>query len=168
VTSNAQCPVNPAALPKNLPNSISGSVLLAPCLGQYGDPLAWAAKSAANPLGDPSADPNGDQRGILFFQNRSIAPNKAQNQPTYNGGGQFLMAGTMYFHQCVVSGSDTGQGCTANAFNTVFNLQGNSGATTYILGDIIADQIDMGGNPDITMNLSPSATYTTLKASLLQ
>src|SRR6185437_4023625 len=34
VTSNAQCPVNPAALPNNLPNSISGSVLLAPCLGQ--------------------------------------------------------------------------------------------------------------------------------------
>lgn len=167
VTARAACPVNPATLPKNLPNTITGSVLLAPCTGQYGDPLVWAAKSAKNPLGDPTADTNGVQRGILFFQNRSIAPPKA-NQPNYSGGGQFLLAGTMYFHQCVTTGSDTGEGCTPSAFNTIFQLNGNPGATTYILGDIIADQIANKGNPDVTMDLSPTSTYSTLKASLLQ
>lgn len=167
-TANAACPSNPATLPTNLPTTITGSVLLAPCTGQYGDPIVYAARTAALPLGNPSADTSGDQRGILFFQNRSITLTN-KNQPSYSGGGQFLMAGDMYFHQCVLPPkTDTGQGCVSGAFNTQLGLQGVSGATTYILGDIVTDQLSLGGNPNITMDLSPNATFNVLKASLLQ
>ena len=80
-----------------------------------------------------------------------------------------LLAGTMYFHQCVTSGSDTGQGCdTANAFHDQLGLGGNSGSSTYVLGDIIVDQLSVGGSGSIVMDLNPSAAYTTLKAALVQ
>jgi len=54
-------------------------------------------------LGDQlgTNDPGGIQRGILFFQNRAVAAN-----PSWQGGGVFLLSGSMYFHQCVTSGSD--------------------------------------------------------------
>jgi hypothetical protein len=74
----------------------------------------------------------------------------------------------MYFHQCVTSGADTGQGCVSSAFNDVFQLQGGSGSNTYVLGDIIVDQMQLGGNSSIIMDLNPTAAFTTLKASLLQ
>jgi len=79
-----------------------------------------------------------------------------------------LLAGSIYIHQCVTTGSDTGQGCTSGAFNDQISLGGNSGSTTYVLGDVIADQLILKGTSGITMDLNPSATYTTLKASLLQ
>jgi len=92
----------------------------------------------------------------------------AGTNPSWGGGGSSLMAGTMYFHQCVTSGSDTGQGCVSGAFNDQVSLGGGSGSSTYVLGDIIADQLQLQGNSSITMDLNPSAAYTTLKASLLQ
>jgi hypothetical protein len=47
-------------------------------------------------------------------------------------------------------------------------LGGNSGSTTYVLGDVIVDQLQLQGTSGITMDLNPSASFTTLKASLLQ
>jgi hypothetical protein len=39
---------------------------------------------------------------------------------------------------------------------------------TYVLGDIVTDQLYLHGNPCINMDLNPSAAYWVLKASLLQ
>jgi hypothetical protein len=41
-----------------------------------------------------------------------------------------------------------------------------SGANAYIIGNIVADQLHLGGS--LTVSLSPKAEYYTLKASLLQ
>ena len=80
-----------------------------------------------------------------------------------------LLAGTMYFHQCVTTGTDTGQGCdTVNAYTDQFSLGGTPSSSTYVLGDIIVDELSLSGNSGLTMDLNPSAAYTTLKAALVQ
>ena len=148
VLCTATSQINPPGL---LPATLTGNVMLAPCYGTYGDPLG-------------AADPMGIQRGMLLFQDRaSLSAN-----PSWGGGGSFLLAGTMYFHSCNSSGTGTSCGAPGTYYNDIFTLQGGSGSTTYVLGDIIADNIALGGNSAITMNLNPTKAFTILKASLLQ
>lgn len=154
-------------VPGNIPSSLTGSVLLAPCNAPNSASGLCAPNCSLN-FGDPlgTADPNGEQRGILFFQNRAV---NATDNPSWSGGGSMLLAGTMYFHQCVTAGSDTGLGCSAaNAYNDQLGLGGNAGSSTYVLGDIIVDQLSVGGSGTIVMDLNPSAAYTTLKAALVK
>ena len=160
------------AIPANLPGTLSGSVLLAPCQKATVAALCASTGTTANAncnlnFGDPKGtnDPIGEQRGVLFFQDRAV---NASNNPAWSGGGSNLLAGTMYFHQCVTTAPDTGQGCVSTAFHDQMNLFGNSGASTYVLGDIIVDQLSLGGGGSIVMDLNPSTTSSTLKASLLQ
>ncbi len=157
-------------VPGNIPSTLSGSVLLAPCTQPTVAALCASANSNANcnlNFGDPlgNNDPNGEQRGILFFQNRAM---DAANNPSWSGNGSMLLAGTMYFHQCVTSGSDTGQGCVSGAYDDFLSLGGTPSSSTYVLGDVIADKLALSGNAGLTMDLNPSAAYNTLKASLLQ
>jgi len=153
-TSGSTIPSNlPAALPLD-PTADGANVLLGPCTGYYGDPLG-------------AADPLGIQRGFVFFQDRSAT----SVDPSWGGGGQFLLAGTMYFHSCNASG--TGVGCvvppsTPLYYNDIFSLSGNSGSGTYVLGQIVADNLTLGGTSGITMDLNPTRAYNILKASLLQ
>jgi hypothetical protein len=157
-------------VPGNIPGMLTGSVLLAPCQKPTVNALCASANSNANcnlNFGDPLGinDPNGEQRGILFFQNRAM---DAGNNPSWSGNGSMLLAGTMYFHQCVTSGSDTGQGCVSGAYDDLLSLGGTPSSSTYVLGDVIVDKLSLSGNAGLTMDLNPSAAYTTLKASLLQ
>ena len=158
-----------STIPPNLPATLTGNVLLGPCRTPTGAnvPTLCTPNCSIN-YGDPqgTSDPLGEQRGFLFFQNRA---QNASTNPSWQGGGQTLLSGTMYFHECVISGSDAGTGCsTTSAYNDVFSLGGNSGSGTYVLGQIVADQISLGGTSGITMDLNPSSVYSVLKASLLQ
>lgn len=124
--------------------------MLAPCTGpdvSTGMCAPNCSINSGNGFGDQlgSFDPGGVQRGILFFQNRAVAAN-----PSWQGGGVFLLSGSMYFHQCVTSGSDTGTGCSNSAYTTQMTLGGNPGSGTYVLGDIIVDQLNLSGTPNIT------------------
>jgi hypothetical protein len=164
--SGSKCPVSSpfttslekctpsSQIPSNIPSSLDGNVLLAPCSGTYGDPLG-------------TSDPIGEQRGILFFQNRSTSTGAS---PSYGGGGSMLSAGAMYFHQCVATGGvDTGGvGCPSSAFNTSLSFNGNPGSSTYVLGYIVADEIILKGNSSIFMNLNPAATYNIIKVGLFR
>jgi len=144
-----------STLPGNMASStvLNGNILLAPCSGYYGDPLG-------------TTDPSGEQRGILFFQNRGAAA----ATPQWGGGGAFTLAGAMYFHYCDnATEPRSGENCDAtNGYTDVLTLQGVAASGTYILGDIEADQLSMGGNPTINMDLSSTAAYYILKATLLQ
>ena len=142
-----------SSIPANLVSagSLQGNILLGPCTGYYGDPLG-------------AADTLGIQRGFVFFQDRS-----AQSvDPSWGGGGQFLLAGTMYFHSCNSSGTGVGCGTAPTYYNDIFSMSGNSGSGTYVLGDIVADNLTLGGTSGITMDLNPTPAYNILKASLLQ
>src|SRR5258708_6726768 len=152
LTYGVKCTATSQIIPPGLiPASLTGNVMLGPCSGTYGDPLG-------------AADPLGVQRGILFFQDRSVL---SANQ-SWGGGGSFLLAGTMYFHSCNAAGTGTGCGAAGTYLNDSFTLSGGSGSSTYVLGDIIADNISLGGNSAITMDLNSTKAFTILKASLLQ
>jgi hypothetical protein len=150
-TSGVKCTPS-SVLPVNIPSAISDSVLLGPCTGAYGDPLG-------------TNDPLGEQRGVLFFQNRATS---SSAQPNWGGGAQFLLAGTMYFHQCATSGTDTGLNCQPTAYNDVLTLTGDACAGSYIIGEIIVDQINGNGAACITIDLQQNPTHYLLKAALLQ
>jgi Flp pilus assembly protein TadG len=130
-----QCPGGPTN-PTQVPASINGNILLGPCSGTYGDS-------------------SGKNRGFLFFQNHAKAA-----QPSWGGGGQFLLSGFMYFH------SGTGTTCGTNT--TCFTMNGGSGAGAFTLGNIVVDELAMTGNSTLNMILNPSVTYQTLKPQLLQ
>lgn len=149
-TSSIQCPGGSAVTVKdssgNPVTSLGGNILLGICSGTYGDPL-------------------GQNRGLLFFQDRSTTG----TTPSWGGGGQFLLAGNMYFHSCNSSGTGTGCGTVASGYySDQFSLSGNSGSGTYVLGDIVTDQLLLGGTSGISMQLNPASAYNILKVQLLQ
>jgi Flp pilus assembly protein TadG len=140
-----------STIPGNVPATLGGNILLGPCTGYYGDPQG-------------ASDPLGVQRGFLFFQDRS----GQSIDPGWGGGGQFLLAGTMYFHSCNSSGTGVGCGAAPTYYNDIFTLQGNSGSGTYVLGSIVTDNLTLEGTSGITMDLNPTKYFSILKATLLQ
>ena len=120
--------LRPRPSPGNVPAQVSGTVLFGPCRAPTGGTLC--APNCALNYGDPlgTTVPNGEQRGILFFQNRSKAA-----AMDFSGGGQALFSGAIYIHQCVTSGADTGVGCNAtSAYNSSMGFGGNSGSGTIV------------------------------------
>ena len=139
-----KCPGG-SANPAQVPATIDGNVLLAPCTGTYGDPT-------------------GQYRGFLYFQDRSAAAS-----PSWQGGGNTLAAGFMYFHQCRANGN--GLNCSApgsGGYGTTLNLGGNPGSGSYTVGSIVTDRIAMNGNPGISMILSPGKAFGQLRVVFLK
>jgi len=152
-------------LPANVisQGGLLGNVLLGPCQTptaggtNYGDPLG-------------TNDPLGEQRGMLFFQDRSanIAGAGAQ-QPSWGGNGSFGINGIMYFHYCnSADGARLGTNCNSGAYTDQLQLQGGSCSSTFVIGNIVTDKLHLGGTPCIEMDLNPNALYYVLKASLIQ
>jgi hypothetical protein len=147
-------------IPANLTASthLTGNVLLAPCTGTYGDQNYSATF--------------GRQRGILFFQDRTAKSVSSSS----GGGGSYAMAGTFYFHSC--SGNTGGappcvtpstDPAPANSyFSDTLVMQGSPGTQSYILGEIIVDNLQLGGSPSIYMDLNPSSVNNVYKAALYQ
>lgn len=104
------------------------------------------------PCSGTYASPDGN-RGFLFFQRTAASP-------TWGGGGQFLSSGFIYFH--------SGNGSTCGTNTSCVSLQGGSSSQSYTLGDIVVDELSMGGNPQINMILNPAATFQALRPTLLQ
>jgi hypothetical protein len=160
INTGAGTTVLPANVVTN--GGLQGNVLLGPCQAptgggtNYGDPLG------AN-------DPLGEQRGMLFFQDRSANLAAAGNQPSWGGGGAFGITGIMYFHYCnSADGAGLGTNCNSAAYTDNLSLQGGSASTTFVIGDIVTDKLNLGGNPQIEMDLNPNALFYVFKASLLQ
>ncbi|HEY1527753.1 MAG TPA: pilus assembly protein TadG-related protein [Candidatus Angelobacter sp.] len=137
--------------------------------GAVGSPALQCPGGPANPAQVPStldgnillgpctgsyASPDGS-RGFLFFQNRATAAT-----PSWGGGGQFLSSGFMYFH--------SGSGTTCGTNTTCLSLQGGSGSQSYALGNMVVDELSLGGNPQVNMILNPAATFQVLRATLLE
>jgi hypothetical protein len=108
---------------------------------------------------------------MVFFQDRSanLASAKHAQQPSWGGGGGFGLSGIMYFHYCnSADGAHLGTNCNSGAYTDNLSLQGGSSSSTFVIGDIVTDELTLGGNPGIEMDLNPNALYYVLKASLLQ
>jgi hypothetical protein len=66
----------------------------------------------------------------------------------------------LYFHY--------GNGGTCGTNTSCLTLQGNSGSQSYTLGNIVVDELAMGGSPQINMILNSKATFSVLRPTLLQ
>jgi Flp pilus assembly protein TadG len=148
----------PANNPGNVPATLTGNVFLAPCSGPYGDQNYDATK--------------GRQHGVLVFQDRSATSVTS----TAGGGGSYALAGTIYLHSCESTGlsatcsfpTGTVNSSSSNYFRDTFQLGGNTGSQSYVLGEIIVDNLVLQGGGSIYMDLNPSTVNNIYKAALYQ
>lgn len=122
-------------------SAIGGNVLWAQCTasGTYWD----AGSDTADSRGTPGS------RGLLIFQDHANT-----TQPAFTGSGQLSFAGGMYFH--------------SNTYADVLSLSGGTSSGTYILGEIITDQVSLTGSGMIKLALNPQATTNMAKVAILQ
>jgi hypothetical protein len=89
----------------------------------------------------------GIYKGILFFQKRATGA----RQHSLQGGGGLVLRGTIY-----LTNTEPTMRTTPANFQWL-PLQGTPGSTTRIIGMIIVDQLELGGNAEIRMTLDPAA-----------
>ncbi len=130
----------PASL--NMPSTIGGNVLWAQCAtnGTFWD------------TGNDTTDSRGapGSRGLLVFEDHA----NTTAQTVFTGSGQLSFAGSIYLH--------------SNSYLDIFNLSGGSSSGTFVLGEIVADQVQLSGSGMIRLALNPAATINVSKAAILQ
>lgn len=89
--------------------------------------------------------------GVLFYQSRTTA---ASLSHTLSGGGGLSIVGTVYM-------------TTQPAYDQTLSLQGTSGSTTKVQGEIIVDALSVGGNAGISMNLSAIPCFHVRQVALV-
>jgi hypothetical protein len=124
-----------------MPSTINGNVLYAQCTqkGTYWD----SAGDTSDTVGNPGT------RGILFFEDHGDAAS-----PNYSGSGSLAFAGSLYLH--------------SSGYADVLNMSGGSSNGTFILGNIVADQINISGSAVIKLALNPAPSVEMTKAAILQ
>src|SRR6266568_6854672 len=149
-----QCP-NGSANPSQVPATIPGNVLLGPCGGTSGI-------GATGQYGSPDGN-----RGFLFFQSRSNAADGGSCTAGFSGrcaimggGGSFVFSGFIYLHK--------GNGTTCGTNTSCLTLAGGSGGNSFTIGNIVVDKISLTGSSAVKMVLNPTATFSTLRPTLLQ
>ena len=88
---------------------------------------------------------NPGSRGLLFYQDRNNTAPAA-----LAGSGSLSFSGTLYFP------------------SVTLNIKGGSGTGTFILGQMVADQVNVTGGGAINMALNPSLSTQLLKVGMLQ
>jgi hypothetical protein len=127
----------PAAL--GMGSTISGNVLWGMCAtnGTYFDSGNDTTDSRGNP----------GSRGLLFFEDHANS-----TQPTFSGSGALSFAGALYFHN---------SSCTDQ-----LNISGGASSGTLILGEIIADEVNLSGSGAIHLALSSANTTPISKVGI--
>ncbi len=149
-TNSAVSPVNTTDLtcdgsapPPSLgiPSTINGNVLWGQCStnGTYWDTSGDTTDSRGAP----------GSRGLLVFQDHS---NTAST--VFSGSGQLSFSGALYMH--------------STSYGSVFNLSGGTSTGTFILGEVIADQVQLSGSGMIKLSLNPDATVNLPKAAIFE
>lgn len=133
------------------PNTGAGMVVYSTGTGTF----AVGSNSNATLVGSDAAS---IYKGILFFQDRS----SAAKSHSLGGGGNLSLKGTIYLTNTVATMTGTPTHYQA------LTLQGNSGNTTYIEGEIIVGTLSLGGTPNITMNLNAAATLHIRQVALVK
>ncbi len=138
LTCDGSAPPSELGMPSNLNDP---DLLWAPCTenGTYYDSGGDTTDSAGNP----------GVRGILFFQGHSDTAS-----PNFSGSATLAFAGSLYFH--------------SSSYGDVLNLSGATGTGTFIVGDIVTDQIKMTGSGSINLALPSTPSTPTLKVAAFQ
>jgi hypothetical protein len=125
----------------SMPSMLSGNVLVGQCTanGTYWD----SGGDTTDARGTPGT------RGLLFYQDHSDT-----TQPQFTGSGALTFSGALYFH--------------SSSYSDVLSLNGGTSTGTFVLGQIVADQVSLTGSGAINMALNPSASTQLLKVGMLQ
>lgn len=119
----------PSAL--NMPSTLSGNVLWGQCTanGTYVD------------SGGDTSDTysSSGSRGLLVFQDHANS-----SQTTFAGSGKLAFSGAVYCHQ--------------SGYGAVLNISGAGTSGTYLLGEIVVDQVVLSGSGTIKLALSSANT----------
>ncbi len=120
---------------------MSGNILIAQCAqkGTYWD------------TGDDTSDSRGNpgSRGLLVYQDHAN-----NTQPQFSGSAMLAFSGSLYFH--------------STGYSDVLSLSGHAGTGTFILGEIVSDQVNLSGSAAIDLALNPAPSTTMLKVGMLQ
>jgi len=129
----------PAAL--NMQTTLYGNVLWGQCVanGTYWD--------SGNDTSDTRGAPG--NRGLLTFQDHGNT-----FTPSLTGSGALSFAGALYFH--------------SNDYGDVLSLSGGSSSGTFILGEIIVDQVSLTGSGVIKLALNPAASMDVSKVAIFE
>ena len=129
----------PAAL--NMPSTLPGNVLYSQCTknGTYWDP----GGDTTDVVGSPGS------RGLLIFQDHSNS-----SAPSLIGSGSLAFSGSLYFH--------------STGYNTAMSLGGGGSSGSFMLGEIVADQVSLTGNGLIKLALNPAPNFALGKVAMFQ
>ena len=124
-----------------MPSTLNGNVLIAQCTqnGTYWDSYADTTDMRGNP----------GSRGLLIYQGHSNT-----SQPQMSGSGSLSFSGALYFH--------------STGYADSLNISGAASSGTFILGQIVADKVDLSGSGAINLALNPSPSAELLKVGMLQ
>jgi hypothetical protein len=84
---------------------------------------------------------------LLVFQGHADT-----TQAQYTGSGALAFAGTLYMH--------------SSSYSDVLTLNGGASTGTFILGEIIVDQVNLSGSGAIKLALNPQPTVDVAKVSM--
>jgi hypothetical protein len=122
-----------------MPATIAGNVFYGQCAtnGTYWD------------VGNDTSDSRGNpgSRGLLVFQGHGNTTLAA-----FTGSGALAFSGAVYMH--------------STTYADVLSLNGGSSSGTYVLGEIIVDQVNLSGSGIINLALNPVATTSVAKVSV--
>ena len=113
-------------------------------------------------LGPPLAAPFWN---VLFMVDRTVSTRFAQTHQ-FQGGGGLTLAGTLYFTNAPSPLKRPELEGSAE-FQTL-SLQGTPGSTTQVIGQIIVDSLQLGGNATINMTLNPNSAQPIRKLALIR
>jgi len=122
-----------------------------------------ANAGASSPITLVGAPDSSRWQGVLFYEDpyatggAHIGTGPSPGH-TIQGGGTINLTGTIYM--------STRTGVDSTHFQNL-TLQGASGSTTNLIGEIIVNTLSMGGNPNINMTLS-STLRTVRQVALVQ
>jgi hypothetical protein len=102
---------------------------------------------------------------VLFMVDRTVGTCFAQTHE-FQGGGGLTLVDTLYltnapsrFKWAKLAGSADYQ---------TLSLQGTPGSITRVIGQIIVDSLQLGGNATIDMTLNPNTALPILKMALIR
>jgi Flp pilus assembly protein TadG len=140
-TSDLTCDGSAPVSGLGMGSTIGGNVLWGQCAtnGTYWD----SGGDTSDSRGAPGA------RGLLVFQDHADT-----TQPAFTGSGQLSFSGGLYFH--------------STGYADVLSLNGGTSSGTYILGEIVTDQVSLTGSGTIKLALNPQAVTNMAKVAILQ
>lgn len=124
-----------------MPTELNGNVLIGQCTtnGTYWD------------TGGDTSDSQGSPgiRGLLMYQDHADT-----TPPQFTGSGSLSFSGALYFH--------------STSYSDVLTMNGGSSSGSFVIGEIVADQVSITGSGAINLALNPVPSTELLKAGMFQ